>query len=911
MFYLYIRTNYWYKQWNILKVGIFGEDLKDGRNQTYKTSEPSEGYFVSIWEINEDEKDDFDSFLKDELECKRYINPIKPGGTEFYNNEDNKLEDFIEEILKSCIKYKKLNKDEIDNIERKTYNTKNNSIKLKDDNNVKSPKLSITSDTKSNSVAKTVNKNENENEYKYIIPKDKFNERVVNNLPITYFRDYDCWLKFITACNYLGFIDIAKEKSQKYFDKKHGDFESDFMKNWNGIYKGNYKVIEELYQVVNCDDLLLYRYKPTLKNIVKPDEYIHIEKLSNKLDIQQNIYNRECYVIKSDTGTGKSYLARKVINELNQQYDINFISIVSRVGLAQEQYKDLLKDKLFVKYYRDIIFKEGMNLVTTIDSLLKLERVKDWSKYFIFVDEINSLLKHLWLFHSLNNRSRIIELLIKILSECRGFYLADADISDEVFDFLNYVKCENMHFIENTYKHNNTIEVQEVDSMETIVDMIKQEKKFLLCCDTKSNAQAVYQKLKDKFPQCQVYTQEDKLEGDFSDIECLIISPKVIYGQDSNLDRNVYCIYEGSSIDSEAMKQQICRERKIKKVFIHFTSLKKQAHHRKYETLQDCILSKTQEQEQEKIIEKLFGVNGYCEELLDIYIDLYNKFEYHIDCLKSNLRLHLFRILKNHGFVVKTMDDVKRTNICPSKMKKLKAEHRELLYNYENEEVKEYIIKNLGAICYEDREYIESILHIFRNKHIPYIHNIKHYLKLFSKTKKQLGDKYKCLELDDAPEITEEDALEKYYKVSGKSAFNINKVNDDITTKFYFLDLFKNDLDYKINDETNEVMINENWSKPEMKELFKQVMSNIIGKKVSEKCEGYELTKDFYSMYSNIFPKLYYTKQKKGKKRGDKSTQKYYYKDKHTLLPIVSKMIEHDGYECDDSILTKAINNII
>ena len=84
MVYLYTRNNHWYKQWNILKVGIFGEDLKDGRNQIYKTGEPREGYFESIWKIDEDEKKAFDQFLKDELECKGYIDPIKTGGTEFY-----------------------------------------------------------------------------------------------------------------------------------------------------------------------------------------------------------------------------------------------------------------------------------------------------------------------------------------------------------------------------------------------------------------------------------------------------------------------------------------------------------------------------------------------------------------------------------------------------------------------------------------------------------------------------------------------------------------------------------------------------------------------------------------------------------------------------------------------------------
>lgn len=131
MFYLYTRNNHWYKQWNILKVGIFGEDLKDGRNQTYKTGEPREGYFESIWEIDEDEKEAFDQFLKDELECKKYIDPIKTGGTEFYKNEDDKLEDFIEETLKTYnIKYKRLSQDEVDNISRKKDSNQNKSNKL-------------------------------------------------------------------------------------------------------------------------------------------------------------------------------------------------------------------------------------------------------------------------------------------------------------------------------------------------------------------------------------------------------------------------------------------------------------------------------------------------------------------------------------------------------------------------------------------------------------------------------------------------------------------------------------------------------------------------------------------------------------------------------------------------------------
>lgn len=129
MFYLYIRTNWWYQQFKVLKVGIFGEGLKDGRHWTYITGEPRAGYFKSIWEINE-EKEAFDDWLKHKLKYKLYIDPTNPGGTEFY--EDNSLQEDIETILKEYkINHKKLNKEEIDLISRKKYNTKSNKLKDK------------------------------------------------------------------------------------------------------------------------------------------------------------------------------------------------------------------------------------------------------------------------------------------------------------------------------------------------------------------------------------------------------------------------------------------------------------------------------------------------------------------------------------------------------------------------------------------------------------------------------------------------------------------------------------------------------------------------------------------------------------------------------------------------------------
>jgi len=808
-------------------------------------------------------------------------------------------------------------------------------------------------------------------EYKYIIPKERFKTLVVDELPTKYFKNYGDWLKFITACKYLNFIDIAKEKSKKYFTKDNKIFESDFMNHWNRIYNPDYLVIEILYNEINktscskkgnkCDDLYLYRYKEVPKNLRKADERIHIDKLSKilleKQDISKNIEEGNCYVIKSDTGTGKSFLARGIIKRMKEK-NINFISIVSRVGLADEQYKDIKGDKVFVKYYKNLLFQEGYNVVTTIDSILKYERVENWSKYFIFVDEINSLLKYLWTAPHIKNKPKIIELFMKILRECRGFYLADADVSDKVFDFLNYVKRGNTHFIENTYKHNNTIEVIEVNRMNEIIELIKKDKKFLLCCDSKTIAQSMYEKLKELFPDLQLYTADDKLEGNFGDAECLIISPKVIYGQDSTLDRNVYCIYDGRTIDSEAMKQQICRERKIKKVFIHFTSLKQQATKSSFRTIQDCV-EKTKKQED--FITKLFGANGYDEELCNIYTDLYNKFQYHIDCLKTNLRLHLFNILRNHGFIVKPYDEMKRMNISPKERKALSIEHKTKIFTYENDEVKDWVIKYFGEEIYEDKKYVEeNLLSIFINSLLGDLHNIKYYLQLYNKIKRDVEflnktDYKECneldfyeekLDLDNFPNSEEilagkhpkikkkldqklNQMLRKkqnkesnkindpisYYedylkiKVGDSQSFNISRINDNILTKFYFMDVFKNDLDFRINEENNEIIINETWSDENMKEMFKEFMKNIIKKKTSKSSKGYELQKDFYCMISAILPLFYHTYQYQ-KREGKKTTsiQKYYYKDKEELIPIAEKMIS--GYDNEAIILLQAIKLI-
>ncbi len=765
--------------------------------------------------------------------------------------------------------------------------------------------------------------NLNKQIYNYDIPLEKF-KKVIDRLPSSWYKDTKQWLTFITSCKYLGFIDLAKEKSKPHFEARHGDFESDFMKNWNSIKKNNincieciYKEYEKLEKKTNkfANDLILYKYKPVPINKVKPHKTICERKLSEGLDITDCLRNGNCYVIKSDTGTGKSFLARKTLGKLYKEYNISFISIVSRIGLADEQFKDFEKDDIMINYYKDEGLEEGMNVVSTIDSVLKFSRIKNWNNYVIFVDEINSLLNYLWTASNIKNRADKIELFEKILKNCRGFIMADADVSDRVFDYLDFVDRDNILFIQNTHIHNESIEVYELDSEEEMIELIRNDDKYLVCCDWKRTAEHIFEELNDK--DTTLFTGSERL-GDRNYGECskLIQNSVCIYGQDSKLNRNVYCIYEGDGmINAEQMKQHICRERKIKKVYIFFKNMKKQAPNganTDYATYEDYVeYNKTRAD----FGKKLFGETGFSQTLLDKYMLLYNKFGYYESCLATNARLHLIKILEKNGFIIKQLKNtLKRKNISKQDEREAVETHRDELYNYEHPDVKDTVTKYWSEDTYKDKEYVEKMLFLWKENLLKDIFIVRRYILIFNKS--QAVIRYMNLDGDKHLGLEHAVRTDTKWNIECKRAFTLEKLDNLIEAKLFVINLFKTDLEYNVDEETNEVLINEKWEDPKLKEVFMKSMKNLFHLKHSDDCEGYPLKKDFYSMINQVFPKFYYPKQKRieGVKK-----MVYYYKEDKDILRIVEDMLEKEynkdkelmKYECcleyDDSIMRTSL----
>ena len=121
--YIYIRTNEWYELKEVYKVGIT-TSIKD-RNNSYITGEIIRGNFLKIFEldVNDNQLKYIDKIIKSKF---KKLNIYIDGGTEFY---DKIIIDKIDEfLLKNNIKFKLVNEDELNRLNRKTNKSINDII---------------------------------------------------------------------------------------------------------------------------------------------------------------------------------------------------------------------------------------------------------------------------------------------------------------------------------------------------------------------------------------------------------------------------------------------------------------------------------------------------------------------------------------------------------------------------------------------------------------------------------------------------------------------------------------------------------------------------------------------------------------------------------------------------------------
>ena len=490
-----------------------------------------------------------------------------------------------------------------------------------------------------------------------------------------------------------------------------------YIKSHNQLFMVNYILKEaEDNGYKNARSMLdYYKHKPVPDNPYKPHEVINHKKLGITPEGEKIIffdkYNDKYLLVQSDTGTGKTTEFKNyIINQQKQSKSWEskgkFISIVSRVSLGKEQVRVFRQAGIKCMYHEEISEEckngawwgmyEGDNIVITIDSLLKMQNWDGFEGYTLYLDEYNSLIEYLICVKLLNKkRLEIYDFLIRIMRQADRVICTDADINDISIRYmdivLNKLKCEDYQpfykYIKNEYKHNNGIEAKEIFSFNKFIKALDKEDKYMICCDSKTQADIIAFLDKKKHKDYMLITAEgvyrsitDKWSEETPDLDScdkVIFSPAVVYGLDSTMHRPVYCYFKEHTISPCGMVQQLSRCRNIKYLRYMFCSkMWKVYKYHDYQQVEEEIIE--QERYGLKTHGKVDNETGLVNDCEDRdYIELRAKYEYRNDCFYTNKYSHFIKIIKSRGFKIQaqfSQTSEKGVKEVKKDMQELKAE---------------------------------------------------------------------------------------------------------------------------------------------------------------------------------------------------------------------------------------------
>ena len=486
-------------------------------------------------------------------------------------------------------------------------------------------------------------------EWYYDIP-DKVKDMIIKNIDVDKLSTFKEWFKFTTFCKVIGSKDKWNivSKSVAGYDAENNEA------IWQSIDANKMSdIVPYFLKITDTTDLAPYfEYAPT-QNLNKTKPYLTIDDNRKKLGYTFiEDYPDDNLVIRSDTGTGKTTTFKHYIGKSGKP----FLSIVSRKSLAHAQYIAFSEHGLDVQLYTNTegAFKNGLNYIVQIDSIMKANKL-DYKDYTIFLDEFNSIVEYIVTSSTLDNkRTYVLKKFIDVLANAERVICVDADISDICFTVLDYAHISYKYII-NPYKHNQNVNAYEIDDYEKLKEKLLKTPKWLLCCDTAKEAEIIHTWLAVNGKKVALYIRNTKSDNiDLDDDDCVIYSPKIIYGLDSVMERDVFTLYDGSTINPANMKQQVARCRNIKTLYFSFINKAKEAR-RKPDSFTSFVNKKMVKLE--RLLEEFhFLVN---EDMKDFYFDIYTKTTYRNECYASNKYLHFKMLLRDSGFVVYDPDYTK------------------------------------------------------------------------------------------------------------------------------------------------------------------------------------------------------------------------------------------------------------
>ncbi len=508
--------------------------------------------------------------------------------------------------------------------------------------------------------------------FEYNISKDELRRvfyKLLDQEP-EYWDSYSKYIITLTAIKSIGAWWLVEDLFKKYSGK--GEYKSRVWnkqaQHWNGIKRFNeYNCFNHILLKIDERTLLDYvKYKPCHTPKITFDKVGEYDKLGKHIKLELN----KDYGIMSGTGTGKTTIVKKDILPKTK-----FISIVSRRTLAYEQYKIFQEeniDCLWYEHFEKEFIPANENVVIQLDSLMKLSHYKtDIEDYTIFLDEYSSLIEHLIRSPTLSSkRALIFKIFTKLVKDAKQVICVDADLNEYSLKFMDF--CErDLIKINNTYNHNQDVPCKEYFEISDMIEEMKKKDKFLCCLDSARLGKALVEEHFNSIPlehkneqtvvingkemnkyEMNIYQDEKgfivfiSAENDFmpnlDEWDRVIFSPKIVYGLDSTMKRDVFGIFKEHTISPRSMLQQIARCRDIKQ--LHYIFFKKNFNEPKFIDIKDV-------QEVNKRYDEMSAWEEICDEpSCELFIKTLSIMEYNEDCQNTNKFCHFKILLEERGF---------------------------------------------------------------------------------------------------------------------------------------------------------------------------------------------------------------------------------------------------------------------
>lgn len=556
------------------------------------------------------------------------------------------------------------------------------------------------------------------------------------------------------------------------------------------------------------------------------DLYKHILRHNNGM-------NNNIYLVKSYTGSGKTTMIKKLIEN---NPDKKILSLVSRRSLS-----DTHELCFKIKNYQTTV-DHGLNEVYQIDSINKIPELEDGQKYVLIIDEIASLLKHLLC--DLSNLSRhrllIVEKLNKVIDEAELVIGTDRNINYGTCCFLKKITDKNITLYNNKYVENRNAPVIIYDSnnefLGKAIEMIKNGEKVIFSSNMNNKfmnniVDVVIKECDIEKKDYLVYASdrgEEKINTElWKDKKIIFATPTIIYGCDSIYNFNVFGIYYNAHhFCAMDIDQQINRERNPKSFHLYIENVYKKPY---------STLKKAKENIKSSIQISYDLVNEdkykkYIKALRKLYIYETYRLSYH-----ENIKFYTIELLKKKGYKNimfnfdnnKTFDKIKIEEITNNLIENFVNNDNDLdvkkkndiidkldifgldVSQYEINQVKQYLTKTKNKSHIKKMNKFISIVNEMTsnrtdNKYLKYFMSNKEFRKLIAFNKYSKFEKIFLFDVIEA-----DDDLK--FKMKKENYDIIEKISTQDNFKFQLLNLLGKYIDF----EPTNIILNE-WNYKEL-----------------------------------------------------------------------------------------------